>query len=126
MPSPLHPNQVTSSCICCNNQPKCVSACKISPEVGSGILSAVLSSHNVHLAIPQQGIIRGSTPSLFAEHVCSEKGASWANTSVTEIFIKIKFFNLKSNFDQATQKNKKKLSYMAKLISRMPKIVASI
>ena len=39
---------------------------------------------------------------------------------------KIKFFNFISNFDQATQKKLKKLSYMAKLISKMPKIMAPI
>ena len=38
----------------------------------------------------------------------------------------IKFFNLNSNFDQATQKNLKKLSYVAKLISIMQIIMAPI
>ena len=104
-PSTLHPNQVASSCIGSNSQSKCVSVCKISPEIGRGILSADLSNNNVYLAIPQQCILRGSTPSLFTDHVCSGKSTSWANTSVTENFIKIKFFDFKSNFDQATQKN---------------------
>ena len=69
----------------------------------------------MYLAIPQQCIIRGSTPSLFTEHVCSEKSASWVSTSVTENFIKIKFFDFKSNFDQATQKKIKKAILYGKI-----------
>ena len=71
--------KVASSCIFSNNQPKCVNVCKISPEAGRGILSAVLSIQNVYLEIPQQCIIRGSSPHLFSEHVCSGKSTSWAN-----------------------------------------------
>ena len=112
---PLHPNQVASRCIFSNIHPKCVNVCKISPEAGRGIMRAVLSSHNGYLAIPQQCFIRGSTPSLFTDHVCSGKSTSWANTSVTENFIKIKFFNLKSSFDQATQKKYKKAILFGKI-----------
>ena len=48
------------------------------------------------------------------------------NSIIYESFSKIKFFNFKSNFDQATQKKLKKLSYMAKLISMMPITMTSL
>ena len=41
-------------------------------------------------------------------------------------FIKIKFFNLNSNFDQATQKRFKKQYYMAKIITIKPIILISL
>ena len=41
-------------------------------------------------------------------------------------FIKIKFFGFKSNFDLATQKFLKKLSYMAKLIPTMLIVMTSL
>ena len=122
MPSP--PSQVVCSInymsqinapIHSHSQSKCVSVCKISPEVDRGILSADLSMYNKLLAIPQQSIIRGATPSLFSDHVCSKKCTSWANISVTENFTKIKIFNLKSNFDQASQKKIKKAMLYGKI-----------
>ena len=48
------------------------------------------------------------------------------NSNIYGNFIKIKFFNLNSNFDPATQKKFKKQSYMAKLIAIMQIIMASI
>ena len=48
------------------------------------------------------------------------------NNHIYENFKKIKFFNLNSNFDQATQKKLKKLSYMAKLISIMPNMMTAL
>ena len=46
------------------------------------------------------------------------------NSSATEIFMKNKIFNLKTNFDQASQKKLKTQTYMAKLITKMPNMGA--
>ena len=49
------------------------------------------------------------------------------NSNIYENFVKIKLFNLNSNFDQATQtKIKKKAFFMAKLISVVPNMMAPI
>ena len=80
-------------CVFCNSQSKCVSSCNVSPDVDKGILNAVLSSHNVYLAIPPIFSYKGS-PLLFLQS--------------------------RYNFDQASQKKLKTQSYMANLIPKMP------
>ena len=75
--------------------------------------------------MPQKG--QKGEPPHFAESVCAHKNGlgelhpePMLDTSVNENFMKNNFLNLKSNFDQTSQKKLKTQSYMANLISKIP------